>query len=87
MVIKVDMAPKEDMVVVVLKEATEAAAVEAHGEVLKVKEDRILGAKTKAEEVVMVEEVKNNFINISYLHNLIYLIQSPKNSKQKKVIL
>merc|ERR1719195_886650 len=57
MVIKVDMAPKEDMVVVVLKEATEAAAVEAHGEVLKVKEDRILGAKTKAEEVVMVEEV------------------------------
>ena len=29
MVIKVDMAPKEDMVVVVLKEATEAAAVEA----------------------------------------------------------
>lgn len=56
MVIKVDMVPKEDMVVV-LKEATEAAAVEAHGEVLKVKEDRILGAKTKAEEVVMVEEV------------------------------
>ena len=81
------VALKEDMAAV-LKEAMEAAAaVEAHGEVLKVKEDRILGAKTKAEEVVMVEEVKNNFFNISYLHNLINLIQSPKNSKQKKVIL
>lgn len=52
------VAPKEDMAVV-LKEAMEAAAaVEAHGEVLpKVKEDLILGAKTKAAEAVMVEEV------------------------------
>lgn len=52
------VALKEDMAAV-LKEAMEAAAaVEAHGEVLpKVKEDLILGAKTKAAEAVMVEEV------------------------------
>ena len=57
------VAPKEDMAVV-LKEAMEAAAaVEAHGEVLpKVKEDLILGAKIKAAEAVMVEEVKITFL-------------------------